>query len=288
VSRNRQTAKFDPGAPGKAQVTTLSRDYAAGHVIPLHFHHRDQLVYASRGVMTVRTGVGAWVVPTHRAVWIPAPVPHSITMSGTVSMRTLYLRPRLAGTLPRSCCVVNVSALLRELILHACALESLNMRKERQRHVIDLIVDHLETIQTVSLQLPNPTDARALRVAGVLLANPGEQRTLAQVCKVTGAGRRTIERRFLEETGMTFGKWRQQLRLMQAMRLLAEGAKITHAALEAGYSTPSAFIFMFRKTLGTTPSLYFRGGATLEGHAGCVSDTPEKRRVTASRRRDSR
>jgi AraC-like DNA-binding protein/mannose-6-phosphate isomerase-like protein (cupin superfamily) len=288
MSRNRQTVKFDPGAPGKAQVTTLSRDYPAGHVIPLHFHHRDQLVYASRGVMTVRTGVGAWVVPTHRAVWIPASVPHSITMSGTVSMRTLYLRPRLARTLPRSCSVVNVSALLRELILHACALETLNVRKERQRHVIDLIVDHLETIQTVSLQLPNPTDARALRVAGVLLANPGEQRTLAQVCKVTGAGMRTIERRFREETGMTFGKWRQQLRLMQAMRLLAEGAKITHAALEAGYSTPSAFIFMFRKSLGTTPSAYFRGGSTLESHAGLVSGTPENRRVTASRRKDSR
>jgi AraC-like DNA-binding protein len=129
--------------------------------------------------------------------------------------------------------------------------------------VIDLIVDHLESIQTVALQLPNPTDARALRVAGVLLADPGEQRTLAQVCKVTGAGTRTIERRFLEETGMTFGKWRQQLRLMQAMRLLAEGAKITHAALEAGYSTPSAFIFMFRKTLGTTPGAYFGAGAKL-------------------------
>jgi len=157
--------------------------------------------------------------------------------------------------------VVNVSPLLRELILHACALHKLDMRKEQQRHVIDLILDHLETIQTVSLQLPNPTDTRALRVASVLLANPGEQSTLAQVCKITGAGRRTIERRFLEETGMTFGKWRQQLRLMQAMRLLAEGAKITHAALEAGYSTPSAFIFMFRKTLGTTPSAYFRAGA---------------------------
>jgi AraC-like DNA-binding protein len=261
MSRNRQSAKFDRGAPGNAQVTTLSRDYPAGHVIPLHFHHRDQLVYASHGVMTVRTEVGTWVVPTHRAVWIPAPVAHSITMSGTVSMRTLYLRPRLARTLPRSCCVVNVSPLLRELVLHACGLGELNRKKERQRHVIDLIVDHLETIQTVSLQLPNPKDARALRVAAELLANPGEQRSLNQVCKIVGVGRRTIERRFLKETGMTFGKWRQQLRLMQAMRLLAEGAKITHATLEAGYSTPSAFIFMFRKTLGTTPSAYFRAGA---------------------------
>jgi len=97
----------------------------------------------------------------------------------------------------------------------------------------------------------------------VLLADPGDQRTLAQICKQIGAGKRTIERRFQEETGMTYGKWRQQLRLMQAMRLLAEGAKVTHAALEAGYSTPSAFISMFRRTLGTTPTLYFRASSRI-------------------------
>src|SRR5580692_2050236 len=112
MSQNRQTAKFDPGAPGKAQVTTLSRDYPAGHVIPLHFHDRDQLVYASRGVMTVRTGDGTWVVPPQRAVWIPARISHTITMSGVVAMRTLYLKPKIAVALPRSCCVINVSTLL--------------------------------------------------------------------------------------------------------------------------------------------------------------------------------
>src|SRR5271170_541487 len=174
MSRNRQRAKFDSGAPGKAQVTTLSLDYPAGHVIPLHFHRRDQLVYASRGVMTVRTGVGTWVVPTHRAVWIPTPVPHSITMSGTVAMRTLYLKPRLARTLPRSCCVVNVSPLLKELILHACNFATLKKSIQWQRPLIDAIVDQLKAIQMVPLQLPNLSDARAVRVAEILIADPSD------------------------------------------------------------------------------------------------------------------
>jgi AraC-like DNA-binding protein len=243
------------------EITTLSRDYAAGYVVPLHFHDRDQLVYASRGVMTVRARDSAWVVPTDRAVWIPATLPHTITMSGRVSMRTLYLKPRLTKALPRSCCVVNVTSLLKELILDACTVESLDRKIKRDRHLIDLIVDRLEIIQMVGLQLPNPSDVRALRVAGVLLSEPGNQCTLAQTCKSAGAGKRTVERLFQQETGMTLGKWRQQLRLMHAMRLLAEGAKVTHAAVEAGYSTPSAFISMFRKALGTTPTLYFRSGA---------------------------
>jgi AraC-like DNA-binding protein len=211
--------------------------------------------------MTVRTSAGTWVVPTHRAVWIPAAVRHTITMSGVVAMRTLYLKPRLARTLPRSCCVVNVSPLLKELILYSCNFAALKKSIQWQRHLIDAIVDQLKAIQMVPLQLPNLSDPRGLRVAEILIADPSDVRPLAQICKEAGAGKRTVERLFQEEVGMTFGKWRQQLRLMQAMRLLAEGAKVTHAALEAGYSAPSAFISMFRKALGTTPTLYFRAAA---------------------------
>ena len=217
-------------------------------------------MYASRGVMTVQTSEGTWVVPTHRAVWIPAGVAHTIAMSGAVAMRTLYLKPRLAKVLPRSCCVVNVPPLLRELILNACQSATLKRAVARERHLIDMILDQLETVCLVPLQLSNPTDPRAKRIAEALIADPGDRRSLTQVCEVAGASKRTVERLFRKELGMTLGRWRQQLRLMEAMRLLAEGAKVTHAALAAGYSTPSAFIAMFGKTLGTTPAAYFRAG----------------------------
>lgn len=258
MSRKRHNAIFDRLGDQRSQIATLTQNYCGGHVIPSHFHDRDQLVYASRGVMTVRTGQGAWVVPTHRAVWIPAAIPHTITMSGVVAMRTLYLKPRLARTLPRDCCVVNVSPLLRELILRACTVAALKKTTKWQAHLINVIIDQMTAIQMVPLQLPNPSDPRALRVSAALLADPSDRRPLAHICKSAGASKRTVERLFQEDVGMSFGKWRQQLRLMEALRLLAEGAKVTHAALESGYSTPSAFICMFRKTLGTTPASYFR------------------------------
>lgn len=261
MSQKRQTAIYQRLGRRHSQITTLTHDYPAGHVVPLHFHDFDQLVYASRGVMTVRTGDGTWVVPTRRAVWIPAAVPHSITMSGTVAMRTLYLRPRLARTLPRGCCVVNVSPLLKELILHACAVATLKKTVKWQRQLIDVVIGQLQAVQMVPLQLPNPSDPRALRIAELLLADPSDRRPLKHVCKVAGASKRTVERLFQQDVGMSLGKWRQQLRLLQAMQLLAEGAKVTHAALEAGYSTPSAFISMFRKSLGTTPARFFGRGS---------------------------
>ena len=265
MSQKRQAGYFDPSRDRKSEITTLMQDYAAGYVVPLHYHDRDQLVYASRGVMTVRTGAATWVVPPYRAVWIPASVPHTIAMSGGVAMRTLYLKPRLAKKLPRDCCVINVTPLLRELILHACGAGALRIGAQAQGHLIGVIVEQLKAVQTIPLQLPHLSDPRAVRVAEAFTANAADGRTLAAICKNSGASKRTIERLFRQEVGMTFGKWRQQLRLMQAMRLLAEGAKVTHAALEAGYSTPSAFISMFRKCLGTTPTAYFRMGRRAEG-----------------------
>ncbi len=259
--QKRQPAIFDPRGNLHSQIVTLAHNYPAGHVVPMHFHDRDQLVFACRGVMTIRTRDGTWVVPTHRAVWIPADIPHTITMSGTVAMRTLYLKLRLARNLPRECCVVHVSGLLKELILHACTTSTLDKTIRWQGHLIQVILNQLEALPVVPLQLPNPSDPRALRVAKVLLDDPSDQQTLRSLCQMAGASKRTVERLFQDDIGMTFGKWRQQLRLMQAMRLLAEGAKVTHAALESGYSTPSAFISMFRKTLGTTPTLYFRTDA---------------------------
>ena len=197
MSQKRQPLIFDRLGQSESQIVTRTQDYPLGHIVAMHYHDRDQLVYASRGVMTVRTDHGSWVVPTHRAVWIPARVPHGIRMSGKVAMRTLYLRPQLARSLPRECCVVNVPPLLNELILHACDCGSLNKKISWQRHLMDVILDQLEALPTIPLQLPDVfSDPRARRLAEMLMADPGNRRPLAQVCKAAGAGKRTMERLF--------------------------------------------------------------------------------------------
>jgi len=207
--------------------------------------------------MTVETFDGTWVVPPRRAVWIPAKTPHRVAMSGQVSMRTLYLRRGMVKTLPRSCCVVNVSPLMQELIVHACQYPRITRRSKMHAHLIDLMLDQLESVQAIPLQLSTPSDQRAMRVARILEREPADARSLGALCRQAGASKRTIERIFARETSLSLGKWRQQLRLLRSLQLLAAGEKITTAALEAGYSTASAFIAMFRKALGTTPRQYF-------------------------------
>jgi AraC-like DNA-binding protein len=231
--------------------------YPSGYDLPGHTHDWHQLIYGTQGVMSVYTAQGAWVVPPHRAVWVPAGIEHRIEMSGSVWMQTLYLAADLSQTLPRICCAVNVAPLLRELILHVIRLGTLDRRVPVQARLLDVLLDQLDALPTIPVQLPMPRDKRAARVADRLRAHPSAPGSLKQLTRIAGASMRTIERLFVTETGLTFGKWRQQLRLLEALRLLAAGRPVTAVALDVGYDSPSAFIAMFRRTLGTTPNRYF-------------------------------
>ncbi|MCU1264341.1 MAG: AraC-type DNA-binding protein [Acidobacteria bacterium] len=238
-------------------IRSLASGYPTGFVIDSHAHVWHQLVYATRGVMTVNTADSSWVVPSHRAVWVPAGVEHEIEMVGTVSLRTLYVRASLSSALPKQCCVVNVSPLLRELILRTIQIGMLDRKVPAQKRMTGVILDQLETLRTVPLRLPMPCDARALRVVELVRASPSETHSLDHIAREIGAGKRTIERLFLAETEMSFGKWRQQLRMLHALRLLAAGESVTTVAFAVGYDSTSAFISAFKTTLGTTPGRYY-------------------------------
>ncbi len=240
------------------RVRSLALGCASGTVLERHSHDWPQLVYASQGVMRVETEQGAFVVPSQRAVWIPGGLPHSIEMSGRVWMRTLYLAPELAATLPRRCCVVAVPPLLRELILHAIELGPLASDVAEHRHLVDVLLDQLRVLPVVPLELPLPRDDRALRVARRLREDPGGAAPLEELAREAGASRRTLERLFQRETGISLGRWRQQARLLQSLQLLAHGEPVTSVALEVGYESPSAFVAAFASAFGTTPGRYYR------------------------------
>ena len=256
MSRTCHSLLYDQNGHRIAEMAAGVWDFAHGHAIRRHSHIEDQLLFASEGVMTVETDEGIWVVPPLRAVWIPAGTVHGVSMSGHVSMRTLYILPKLCRTVPRHCLVINISSLLRELILHACQFSKLRMQVPAERHVIELIRDQLKLVESIPVQLPHPIDPRARKLADRLRANPCEQRSLEALSMECGASKRTMQRLFADESGMSFSRWRQQARLVHALQTLAAGQSVTDAALDAGYSTTSAFISMFRKQLGTTPARY--------------------------------
>jgi AraC-like DNA-binding protein len=239
------------------QIRSHAFNCPAGMKIDAHSHTWHQLVYASRGAMSVNTAEGSWIVPSKRAVWMPAGVEHAIEMIGAVWVRTLYLRRDVSDSLPHHCHVIEVTPLFRELILHTLEVGMLDHNLAPHRRLIGVIADQLNAVAAVPLKLPLPTDPRALRIAEALRNDPSNNITLDDLSRTAGASKRTIERLFVTETEMTFGKWRQQMRLMHALRLLALGESVTTAALEVGYDSTSAFIAAFKSVLGTTPGQYY-------------------------------
>jgi len=223
-----------------------------------------QLLFASRGMLTVHTDTGLWVVPVHQAVWVPVQVRHSVEVAGGVAMRSLYLDASLCGRLPGTCRVVEISPLLREILRRALRLGTLDRRKTEERHLLDVLLDELTVLPLTPLDLPMPRDPRAARAAALMRAEPAAPHTLAEVARAAAASPRTLERLFRSETGLPFGVWRQRARLLRALQRLAEGDTVAGAAGAVGYESTSAFVAAFRRALGTTPGRYFKKAATEE------------------------
>jgi AraC-like DNA-binding protein len=238
---------------GSVLVRTFGVTFTETNVIKAHTHKWDQLTYATQGVMSVQTAGSTWVVPPNRAVWVPAGVEHSEIFSGPVKARSLYFVPQLSRFPRPTCIAMNVSPLLRELILKAIEIGYLDDAVPTQSRLIDVILDQFESLATVPIQLKSPTDPRAKKVADWLDADPSLAAPLSTLARRAGASTRTMERLFRAETGVSFQQWRQRLRLIHALKLLASGESVTNVALEAGYSSTSAFIAMFRRELHTTP-----------------------------------
>lgn len=250
-------------------VRSLGLRLPSGHRIPAHSHPWPQLVYATRGVMSVETEVGVWVVPHQRAVWIPAGFEHRIEMNGAVHMRTVYLAPRLAAELSTDCSVVHVSPLLRELVLQTMRQGMLREGVPSEEHLAAVLADQIRETGDAPLSLDFPQDPRARAVAErvereLASSNFPAGRTLAELAAGSGASVRTIERLFVQETGLTFRRWSQHLRVLRALQRLAAGASVTAAGLAVGYESTSAFIAMFKRTLGTTPGEYFSSVSSVE------------------------
>jgi AraC-like DNA-binding protein len=246
----RQNARDPDGFP----VRGLAVTYADGHVLDRHTHPWAQLVYAASGTMRVATPSAAWLVPPTRAIWVPGGTPHEIQMRGRVAMRTLYLAP--AGDDPRlqACRAIEVAPLLRELILHIVRIGMLDVDDPAHVRLEGLLTDLLAAGETAPLELPLPTDPRARAFAERLLADPGAPAAFADLARGSGASLRTLQRLFLCETGLSLEAWRGRARMQQAVVSLSAGAPVTGAGLDAGYSSPSAFIAAFRKAFGVTPA----------------------------------
>lgn len=243
---------------GESPVQGLEREYAPGsEAIHTHDEHA-QVMYIVRGSMTVSTREGIWVLPPHRALWIPAGTPHMFTHSRPISLRAVYVHRDAIG-IPQwtRCSVLNVSSLVRELIIACAQLPATYERDSRESRLGMVLLEHLELLQQDTYYLPEPTDKRALKAVSLIKENPTDFRPIKDIAHAVGASARTLERVFSSQTGMGFGAWRLRLRMMIALESLAAGESVGTTAAAIGYESSSSFIAAFRTVFGCSPAKYF-------------------------------
>jgi len=243
-------------------VAAMAKSFADREETGAHAHPRDQLIHAVSGVMRVDTAAATWIVPPGRALYMPAGVVHSVAMRGRVEMRTLYIRAPAGAALPAEPVVLEVSELLRALILALLEEPLLYDEQGRGGHLAGLIIDEIARARQLALKIPMPRDVRLTRLCERLMADPASGDTLDRLAEGTGASVRTLTRLFQSETGLTFTQWRQRLRFTNAFEALARGAPVGEVARSCGYASPSAFTAAFRKALGVTPAALARNAAT--------------------------
>ncbi|OJZ64118.1 AraC family transcriptional regulator [Mycobacterium paraffinicum] len=224
---------------------------------PPHRHHKAELVFVASGVFTCEVDRDLWIVPPQCGLWIPSDLEHSAHGEGDIAVYVLFVEPDVLPQLPNSACTVSVSPLLRELIVTASQLPQLYRRGSAEERLIRTTLDQLAAAPVENLRVPMPGDPRLRTIAKALLDNPAERRTIGQWARQVAMSERSLFRLVQSETGMSFGRWRQQFQLMLALQRLSQGAQVHSVASDLGYETDSAFITMFRNALGESPAQFF-------------------------------
>jgi AraC-like DNA-binding protein len=227
-----------------------------GFELDLHRHRKGQILLVERGALSCEVEGGLWVVPPRSAVWIPGGALHAVKATGALEGYNAFIDPDEDIRLPQACCAVSVTPLLRELLTRASHLPYFYEEGGANTRLVGVILDELAAARVEDLHLPMPTDPRLRIIVDEMMASPADRGTLETWARRAGMSERTLLRLIGRETGMSFGRWRQQLGVVLAVKWLAGGASIQQVACDLGYESVPSFVTMFRKALGTSPGRY--------------------------------
>jgi AraC-like DNA-binding protein len=223
-----------------------------------HVHARHQIAGAIGGAIEVETEGGRHLVPTGRALLIPADVTHRTTVPTGGRSLSVYLdRHALAdpGSRPR---LLTVTPLLRELLAYSNRWPISRPEEtdtdgaffQTFAHVIE------EALDDDAIVLP--TSSAPAVAAAMAFTREHLRATSTEVARAVGTSERTLRREF-EATGLSWRAYQSLARMQRACDLLAQpDTSVLAVALEVGFESASSFARAFSATCGESPGAYRR------------------------------
>lgn len=218
-----------------------------------HSHEFGQLITAVSGSMYVGTTNRILLLSPATAVWIPPDAQHWLRFGSENVMRYVDVNHCEAKQLGSTCRIFAMTPLLGALF-KATMPDGIASRTTRHTRALYALLRHeIKSAKDVPLSLIMPLDKRIRSFAEAALNDPGNIRSVEAWLTGAAASRKTLERLFVSETGMSPSRWLRHTRILHAVSLLANGEKVTTIAMDMGYESSSAFTYMFRQTLGVSP-----------------------------------
>ncbi|WP_448569743.1 AraC family transcriptional regulator [Thalassotalea ganghwensis] len=238
-------------------VITRTNDMSANEHDAPHYHEWHQVIYPKKGILRTRVANSEYFVTSNRAVLVPAKEVHESWAISNTQFVGIYLNPEKVYWPFNASKIIEISPLVKELINYMLQLNTLGCLSVEDSKILEVLCDQLAHQPPTSLELLMPSDKRLLIITEFLLLHPDSARSLSQWAALVGASERTISRNFEKQTGLTFIKWRQRLRLICSLKYLEQGLPIKEVSYRVGYHSPSAFIQSFKKNFAITPQQYF-------------------------------
>ena len=249
-------------------IIAVGNEFPSGHTHPMHSHRRSQLLHAIVGTMVVSTAQGSWMVPPQQGLWVPGGIEHGFHMVGKVITRSVYIEPEGARGLPVGCCVLEISGLLRQLLIEAVDIPAEYDEGSRGEAIMNLLLLELRAARSHVLAVPFPTHAGLALRCRSFLEDLSAHETIDEWAAALATSRRAFTRLFRIETGLSLAQWQRQAAVLQALHKITHGEPITSVALNLGYASPAAFTSMFKRVMGMPPSRYVAHSSRKIGDRG--------------------
>lgn len=237
-----------------APLSFRTETYRAGTIFPRKRQAWGELNYAISGVCEIEAEGRRFLSPPSYGVWIPPEVEHEAFNREAMSYVTVYVTRALCDNLPKSTCTLSLDPLLKAILADFAVRNVMVPASDEDARLAFVLLDRIIRAPRYDSYLPTSDDALIAPVISALQEQPGDRRALAAWALAAGVTERTLSRRWGEVLGMTFNEWRQRMRVVEALSLLDRGTKVQEVAQRLGYGDASAFIAMFRRATGESPT----------------------------------
>lgn len=250
MSKRPARIQGDPPEP----VSFRTEFFKGGTVFPSRRQPWGELNYALSGVCEFDIEGRRYLSPPHYGVWIPPGVMHEAWNRQDIRYVSVYVAPSLCAALAPAPSTLQLSPLLKAILADFAARDVTLPRTAEDLRLAHVLVDQIRLAPRFESYLPFSDDPLLGPILAALQADPRDRRSAAEWARAAGTTERTLSRRCHDHLGVSFNAWRQRLKVVAALALLDDGEPVYRIADRLGYANPSAFIAMFRRVTGASPT----------------------------------